>query len=815
MTGITNLLLKSNIYPSKDKYLAYDEKYLKNIQSPLLLNKFREKYQLLNLPSFWTSDQKLLRFTSRHNPHNGIIKENGLNHFFFDLNVPIENYILYNQSDYDYIYSLKNYNLYDTSSDTVKNDYKNSETSYTKIDIVEKSHIIIENPIDINVLLKNDITTYDENETENSEDETVATISVDIENETESNREKKLVDLFIETEQEQIIQADSDNVIFVDAGPGTGKTYVLIQRLIYLVDKCGIDAESILVLCFTNAAVNEIRERLQKAVRDGADRSLSNIDIRTFHSFAWWLLHQAQELKWKNSDLAGMTYDSTIKTANLIMSQKNWYEQVVENWNHFIVDEIQDLTNNLARFVLYIVNACLGKCGITLLGDSCQAIYDYTLKDDKTPLSSEEFYGALIRKISDTGMFFKLTKNHRQTNELISLSNLLRDKILQGDITQMSGEVCDLSNRVHFINENYSNIIPSNLYKQEKENLPDNGRICLMCRNNGQTLRLSSFFRKKNIDHFLNLDATDNNYSPWISEIFCNYEVKTINKTDFVKKFARLRHADYPDVEAIWSKISYILKSDDTFYINDILKYIESSKKDDPLFRTDFNGNIIVSNIHRTKGREYEHVIIDNNFIEDLSKPPNEIGEYKTLYVGLTRAKKTIGFALLSEYKNKIGVYPISIFKTHRRRYGRIKTSKLINLELIPSVDIDLLSFLTISSTVQDYLKLICIGDHIELIKRKSNTLPDYDIVHQYEDKRTVIGSLNDSFAEDISARMNINNYIDFPDTISDLYVSGKYSYIANKDYLSLHPEILKYSPNGVWQWVEFMGIGHLSYEVY
>ena len=66
----------------------------------------------------------------------------------------------------------------------------------------------------------------------------------------------------------------------LQAGPGTGKTRTLIQRVLSLLAE-GIDAASILVLTFSNRAAGELAERLTAAVADEAMR----IWIGTIHAF--------------------------------------------------------------------------------------------------------------------------------------------------------------------------------------------------------------------------------------------------------------------------------------------------------------------------------------------------------------------------------------------------------------------------------------------------------------------------------------------------------------------------------------------------
>jgi superfamily I DNA/RNA helicase len=74
--------------------------------------------------------------------------------------------------------------------------------------------------------------------------------------------------------QEKIINAPADENILVHAGPGSGKTRVLVERIRQLMSR-GVAPESVLVLTFTNRAVDEIKQRLDAA----------RIQVATFHGF--------------------------------------------------------------------------------------------------------------------------------------------------------------------------------------------------------------------------------------------------------------------------------------------------------------------------------------------------------------------------------------------------------------------------------------------------------------------------------------------------------------------------------------------------
>lgn len=66
------------------------------------------------------------------------------------------------------------------------------------------------------------------------------------------------------------------------AGPGTGKTFVLVRRVQYLVEENDVDPRRITALTFTRAAAAEMRERLEARLGDKGKR----VRVSTLHSYA-------------------------------------------------------------------------------------------------------------------------------------------------------------------------------------------------------------------------------------------------------------------------------------------------------------------------------------------------------------------------------------------------------------------------------------------------------------------------------------------------------------------------------------------------
>ena len=68
-----------------------------------------------------------------------------------------------------------------------------------------------------------------------------------------------------------------DGPLLVAAGPGAGKTSVIISHMNYLISQCHVHPESILVVTFTKAAAQEMKERYL-AMSDSPSQTATGTD---------------------------------------------------------------------------------------------------------------------------------------------------------------------------------------------------------------------------------------------------------------------------------------------------------------------------------------------------------------------------------------------------------------------------------------------------------------------------------------------------------------------------------------------------------
>ena len=83
----------------------------------------------------------------------------------------------------------------------------------------------------------------------------------------------------LNTQQKSAVEQINGPIMII-AGPGSGKTRVITERIAHLINS-GIDPKNILALTFTNKAAKEMVERINNITNH---RDTSSIWMGTFHS---------------------------------------------------------------------------------------------------------------------------------------------------------------------------------------------------------------------------------------------------------------------------------------------------------------------------------------------------------------------------------------------------------------------------------------------------------------------------------------------------------------------------------------------------
>lgn len=153
-------------------------------------------------------------------------------------------------------------------------------------------------------------------------------------------------------EKQKLIVEDAKYPCAVLAGPGTGKTFTIVQKIISLIKNDGISSNKILVTTFTKKAANELIERVESGLKkENIFADTSNMLIGNFHSLALSFLKEYKSFTKKIFD--PMVIDSHIE-GYLIEKNMEIFESL-PNFSKFIsyneVGQIQgifaNITNNL------------------------------------------------------------------------------------------------------------------------------------------------------------------------------------------------------------------------------------------------------------------------------------------------------------------------------------------------------------------------------------------------------------------------------------------------------------------------------------
>lgn len=89
---------------------------------------------------------------------------------------------------------------------------------------------------------------------------------------------------------------NTDGPVLITAGPGTGKTFTLVQRAIYLIQEKGVRPEEIMLATFTEKAAKELITRItNELAARGIVANINEMYIGTFHSLCLRIIKEHLE----------------------------------------------------------------------------------------------------------------------------------------------------------------------------------------------------------------------------------------------------------------------------------------------------------------------------------------------------------------------------------------------------------------------------------------------------------------------------------------------------------------------------------------
>ncbi|MAT07542.1 MAG: AAA family ATPase [Chloroflexi bacterium] len=138
-------------------------------------------------------------------------------------------------------------------------------------------------------------------------------------------------------EKQKLAVKHTEGPLLIIAGPGSGKTRVITQRIAHLIEHCDVKPWQIVAMTFTNKAAREMKDRLE-TLFSGEEQH--RINASTFHSFCAMLLRREAEFLSLNQDY------SILDDTDQISLLKRVMDEVGIDPNQWKVRSIQSAISN-------------------------------------------------------------------------------------------------------------------------------------------------------------------------------------------------------------------------------------------------------------------------------------------------------------------------------------------------------------------------------------------------------------------------------------------------------------------------------------
>jgi DNA helicase IV len=153
--------------------------------------------------------------------------------------------------------------------------------------------------------------------------------------------------IFLDDDQRRVILNDEDYTLVI-AGAGAGKTTTVAAKVKYLIDKKNLDPSEILVISYTNKAVDELKERINKQLK-------ISCPITTFHAAGNAIIRKQKEEKLRIVD-SGFLYNiARDYLKKNILNHKEMMEKVIMFFGTYFDAPYEG--EDLKSFFNYIIKA--------------------------------------------------------------------------------------------------------------------------------------------------------------------------------------------------------------------------------------------------------------------------------------------------------------------------------------------------------------------------------------------------------------------------------------------------------------------------
>lgn len=445
---------------------------------------------------------------------------------------------------------------------------------------------------------------------------------------------KKFKQLFGELSPRQlkIIKDNLNQYILVAAGPGSGKTRVLVHKLASLLLMEDVKHEQLLMLTFSRAATTEFKKRLIKLIGNAANF----IEIKTFHSYCFDLLGRVGSIE-KSAKILQLTIE---KIKNGEVEPNRIVKSVL------VIDEAQDM--NVHEFGL--IKSLMEKneeMRIVAVGDDDQNIYTFRGADSK-------YFEQFIKEKSATK--YELVENYRSKNNLVEFTNRYVEQIHHRFKTTPVVSIHKENGKVRIINYNNNNFMVP--FVRDILSTDLSGTTGVLTKTNDEALQVTGLLLKKNMPAKL-IQSNDGinlfnliEIRSFIEDLNLDDSTPAISKeawNNAKRKFAK-KHSKSTNYNLCKNLLVDFQETNPKIkYSSDFEVFIKESRLED--FDSQYGETIIVSTIHKAKGKEFDNVFL---MLDDFNANSND--SKRQLYVAMTRAKQNLIVHYNGNYLDNIKV---------------------------------------------------------------------------------------------------------------------------------------------------------------
>ena len=430
--------------------------------------------------------------------------------------------------------------------------------------------------------------------------------------------------------QLKIIKDNETRYIVVAAGPGSGKTRVLVHKLASLLLMEDVKHEQLLMVTFSRAAASEFKKRLLQLIGNAANF----IEIKTFHSYCFDLLGRVGTLDQSDAILK--------KTIEKIRSKEVELSRITKTV--LVIDEAQDMDAdeyNLIKTLMELNE----DMRVIAVGDDDQNIYEFRGSSSKY---LEHFINI------NHAVKHELVENYRSRNNLVAFANqfvtTITHRLKQSPIIPIRPDNGMIKIVRHKSNHLITPLVNSIL------NTGLSGTTCILTTTNDEALQITGLLLKHQLQAKL-IQTNDGFRLNMLEEIYYFMQQLNINEDSFTideelwqnaKRALVNKYRNSSNLDICKNIIKeFELSNPKRKYKSDLEVYFRESKLED--FVTENGSAIFVSTIHKAKGKEFDNIFL---LLENFNAATNEAK--RQLYVAITRAKQNLHIHINTPLLNNI-----------------------------------------------------------------------------------------------------------------------------------------------------------------